>query len=301
MGLFDKKYCDICGEKIGFLGNRKLEDGNLCKECARKLSPFFTERRSSTVDEIRAQLAYREENAKKLSDFHPDLIFGTDEKIYLDLTAKQLIVTSAEDFREENPDIIDASQIISYEKEIEDNEEELFFTDKDGNEKSYNPPRYQYAYEFHITLKIDSPWFDEISVDLNNGERPDDKESDLYVQQQMKLSELVSLLHRWIYPEQPGDHLLGPDIRTLNLQNQAVPMGSPAVQTEVPEAVAAGGWTCYCGAVNKGKFCAECGAKKPAGIPQYKCDKCGWEPEKGVKPPKFCPECGDPFDDGDIQ
>lgn len=63
---------------------------------------------------------------------------------------------------------------------------------------------------------------------------------------------------------------------------------------------AAEGWTCACGAVNKGKFCHECGAKKPAGVPQYKCDKCGWEPEKGSKPPKFCPECGDPFDDGDL-
>ncbi|MBQ6734045.1 MAG: SPFH domain-containing protein [Lachnospiraceae bacterium] len=59
-------------------------------------------------------------------------------------------------------------------------------------------------------------------------------------------------------------------------------------------------WTCACGHVNQGKFCAECGKPKPAGIPQYKCDKCGWEPEDPQHPPKFCPECGDPFDDGDI-
>ena len=60
------------------------------------------------------------------------------------------------------------------------------------------------------------------------------------------------------------------------------------------------GWTCSCGAVNKGKFCQSCGKPKPAGVPQYRCDKCGWEPEKGTKPPKFCPECGDPFDNGDL-
>lgn len=63
---------------------------------------------------------------------------------------------------------------------------------------------------------------------------------------------------------------------------------------------AADGWACECGAVNKGRFCAECGKPKPAGVPQYKCDKCGWEPPDKSSPPKFCPECGDPFDDGDV-
>lgn len=71
----------------------------------------------------------------------------------------------------------------------------------------------------------------------------------------------------------------------------------PECGAKKPEA----GWTCgSCGTVNKGKFCTECGAKKPAGQPQYKCDKCGWEPKDPTKPPKFCPQCGDPFDDGDI-
>ena len=61
------------------------------------------------------------------------------------------------------------------------------------------------------------------------------------------------------------------------------------------------GWKCACGAVNKGRFCSECGAAKPAGEPLYRCDKCGWEPEDPKNPPKFCPECGDRFDEGDIR
>ena len=66
-----------------------------------------------------------------------------------------------------------------------------------------------------------------------------------------------------------------------------------------PKPADANGWTCSCGTVNKGKFCQSCGAKKPEGAPLYRCDKCGWEPEDPSNPPKFCPECGDIFDDND--
>ena len=59
---------------------------------------------------------------------------------------------------------------------------------------------------------------------------------------------------------------------------------------------AAGSWKCACGQENTGKFCSECGARKP----QYRCDKCGWQPEDPSNPPKFCPECGDRINDADL-
>ncbi len=57
-------------------------------------------------------------------------------------------------------------------------------------------------------------------------------------------------------------------------------------------------WKCpACGTENKGKFCSECGAKRPPR--EFRCDKCGWRPSDPNRIPKFCPECGDRFDDND--
>ena len=53
-------------------------------------------------------------------------------------------------------------------------------------------------------------------------------------------------------------------------------------------AASAGGWTCSCGQVNTGKFCAECGSPKPAATGGWTCS-CG-----AACTGKFCPECGSP-------
>lgn len=85
---------------------------------------------------------------------------------------------------------------------------------------------------------------------------------------------------------------------SLHALGHGAPAG-PAVLPP-PPAVTAAGWICSCGAANAARFCAECGAAKPADALRYRCDKCGWTPPDPTKPSKFCPECGDPFDDGDL-
>ena len=69
-----------------------------------------------------------------------------------------------------------------------------------------------------------------------------------------------------------------------------------AMGSQQAAAPAADTWKCSCGSVNSGKFCPECGSKKP----YYQCSKCGWKPDDPTKPPKFCPECGDRFDADDL-
>ena len=70
---------------------------------------------------------------------------------------------------------------------------------------------------------------------------------------------------------------------------------------KVKQQPSADGWICSCGTTNQGKFCANCGKPKPSGAPLYACDKCGWKPAAPTHPPKFCPQCGDIFDENDKQ
>ena len=169
MGLFDvfkKKECSICGGEIGLLGNRKLTDGNMCKHCAAKLSPWFEDRRESTVEEINEQLRYREQNKEAVAAFHITDSYGKMKKLLLDENARKFCVSSERDLSD-NPDILDYSQLLGCDIDIDEMRREDMTKDKEGKLVSYRPPRYKYSYDFFVILRVEHPYFDQMKFKLN--------------------------------------------------------------------------------------------------------------------------------------
>ena len=167
MGLFDKKYCDICGEKIGLLGNRKLDDGNLCKECAKKLSTWFEERRHSTVEDIKQQLEYREANKEKVQNFRITRRITTKKyTVFLDETQGNFTIAHNLDTKE-NPDILSLSDVVQCNMDVKQDRIEETYT-KDGKTVSYQPPVYKYEYYYSMKIQVRSPWFDDMDFQLHS-------------------------------------------------------------------------------------------------------------------------------------
>lgn len=170
--LFEKKNCSICGEEIGLLGNRKLSDGNCCKTCAGKLSPWFRDRKDSTVEQIKGQLEYRARNAEELRSFDVAQIIGEYQKMYVEKKngiPSRFFITDESDYLDGNPDIISFADVMSCSVDIDEREEELMRENKDGEEVSYNPPRFQYHYDFYIDMVIrNNPYFDAIRFNVND-------------------------------------------------------------------------------------------------------------------------------------
>lgn len=167
--MFEKKECAICGTELGLLGKTKINEGYLCKECAGKLSPYFHGYRSSTADDIREQLAYREANAERLSSFNPTRTLSAGRtNIMLDEDAGLLIITSQSRWRDANPDIIEFSQVLGCDMDIDEQRTEIYRETKDGERESYNPPRYDLDYDFNLTIHVNTPYFTEINLRVND-------------------------------------------------------------------------------------------------------------------------------------
>lgn len=282
MGLFDKKFCDVCGEKIGMLGNRKLEDGNICKDCAKKLSPWFDDRRHSTLEEIKSQLQMREENRSLVSSFRPGRVIRSDRyNLYID-ERQQLFAASVNLDREDNPDIISLSQITGCNLDVDEMRTEEYRTDRDGERESYNPPRYSYSYDYYFYIYLNHPYIHEMKLKLNSMDISEDdrnRRHDVERAGQEMMSYLQNVTGCTVggmgmnqgMGMQPG---MGMNNQGMSQNvNPQGGMGTAAGGMGAAAGAAAGAafagnaaegpWVCQsCGATNAGRFCESCGSPR---------------------------------------
>ena len=145
--LFEKENCAFCGKELGVFGKKKLEDGVMCGDCQKKLSPWFSDRRSSTIAEIREQLDYREANKAEVKKFRTTRTFGENMKILLDEDARKFMVTDERNIIAANPDVLDFSDVTGCIIDVDEDKREIM-RDTENGEVSYVPPRYEYSYDF---------------------------------------------------------------------------------------------------------------------------------------------------------
>ena len=282
MGLFDAKYCSLCGNKLGLLGNTKLADGHLCKACSAKLSPLLTGSKKLTVDDIKEHLEYREKNKLAFNGFSPNYIFGGRKKIYIDDVKKVFVVTSSSDYRAVNADVIPFSAVYNVENEVDEDRDEETYKNAEGKEVSYNPPRYNYKYTFRTTIHVDSRWFSKITLELSEKEEPTEKWNDLYREYDYQQRMIKSLLLQ--RPIENANVDVVPQPVYTNYSN--TPYTNTAYTNQTYNQ---GVWTCAkCGRTNDGNFCGTCGAPRPT----YVCPRCGWTSNDYKALPRFCSNCG---------
>ena len=263
--LFKKKECAICGGEIGLLGNRKLEDGNMCKKCAGKLSPWFEDRRHATVADIEKQLEYRAQNEQELKSFNPTRSLGDCYKMYVEERngmPYRFVVSDDSNWRGENPDIILFKDVTECSLDVDKYERELKYKNADGEEQSYFPQRFEYNYSFYVEMKIaNNPYFDDIRFKLNDRS---------VIIESERIGSGIGLLGG-----RKQDHTYHPQYRIYQqmfediqntvyaAKNAAVAESAAAqpVQQAAPTPAAGPKFCPNCGAPASGKFCENCGTK----------------------------------------
>lgn len=275
MGIFDrfkKQDCEICGKEVGMFGYKKLEDGEICKDCVKLLSPWFEDRRHATVAQIKEQIAYRQRNARELENFTISRQIGKNEYIMyieeVDGIPTRFFVTNRSDYKAVNPDIISFKDVVSCVTDVDERHEEIKQRNSEGQMVSYRPPRYKHHYNFFIKMEIrNNPYFDEIKFRINSSDIILETEGD--VGGGIGGAALAGLL------QGAGISTVGAQINTPGNFSEKRRYAECAMICQKIEQ-----------AVEDGKR----GAQPAAVIPAA--------PVQEAPKPKFCPNCGAPYEGG---
>jgi len=288
--LFEKKECSICGGGIGLLGNRKLEDGNMCKNCAAKLSPWFSDRRESTVDQINEQLQYREENQARLNSLQVTKRIGEYYKMFIEEVngvPMRFVVCYDSDYRAANADIIAFKDVSSCVIDIREHRKELDYLNENKERVKYNPPRYEYQYDFYVELGIqNNPYFDEIKFKLNNNS------VDITTEQYGRRSSHG--IGQFLIDNREFDPSFNPEYREYKKMadelEAIVAAGQKGVANVKFEDALLGALNQLAGQAGMGQVAPQAAPVQEAPRPKF-CPNCGAPASGG----KFCQHCGSPL------
>ncbi len=123
--MLEKKRCDVCGARIRLSANKSPKNVILCKNCASRLSVWFTGEKGSSLTEIREQLAFREANRREVLAFQTTRSYGTYTKLYVDEPAGKFLICGSSNFLEVNPDVLSFDQVTGCEIEIPETRHEI--------------------------------------------------------------------------------------------------------------------------------------------------------------------------------
>ena len=183
--LFSKEACGVCGTEAGTLKRKKIADGYICKECAGRCSAWFDDFKETPLASIQEQIAYREgPNQQLLDAFNTTQAFGEYGMVFIDepaglftavpstarpglLSKDKTVPETAQDVRDQNPDVFKLSDI----RDVDLNISQTYNEDKrtvDGEQVSYDPRRWIYMCDFSLQILVDHPYVKRISVPLNS-------------------------------------------------------------------------------------------------------------------------------------
>ena len=182
MGLFKKEACCLCGGKTGMF-DKKCESGKVCKECVKKMSPWFDDYKNASAGALDAQRLGREVDAGLTQIYNFNKIFGEFGVILIDEKEKKFVafpdtssglfgsqrnVKSINDVLDLGPDIIRFDQVKDFEIDIKEMTREEKRTEN-GQQVSYDPPHILYMETFTLRMKIDHPYVKSMYIQLNDG------------------------------------------------------------------------------------------------------------------------------------
>lgn len=155
--LFGKTLCAICGEKYPGRDMFRLRDGSICPSCQRKLSPLYPIGTTSSVSDVQAHLAARQERERLAAAFSPEEAVGPERKLLIDRHSGLYAFADETEVREHRFDVFRLSELREAELNVIEREIRIPGLRSDDSRE----------YDFDLEIRQDSSYLPAFSVRIN--------------------------------------------------------------------------------------------------------------------------------------